>query len=432
MEHFEPFFLHVLVQLVTIIAAARLGAWVFGKLGQPQVVGEILAGLMLGPSLLGRFQRDWLDFIFPEDAALVFRVISEIGLVLLMFLIGAEFDFGHLRHIGRAATGVSVAGIVLPFLLGAVLAWTIHPQIAAGVDRTGFVLFVATALSITAIPILGRIMMEMNIQRTPLGTLTITAAAVDDALGWILLATVSAVVRGGFQWSAVGGMLLWTSGFVLVVVLAVRPVFSAVLRRGWLLNNGQLSLVGLTLVLIAVFVSAAATNLIGIFSIFGPFVLGAALSHEREFAEAVFQRLRQFVEAFFLPVFFTYTGLRTNIGLGFSGALGNVCSGAGGGGCRQDGRLRRGGTAGRNVVARKRLRGRDDEHTGLDGTGGNQRRPAIGRRPGQRFLYVGHHGSGDHGDDGAVVAADVTKQHGAARGNLKWRGKRGLCWWSWR
>ena len=184
-EHFQDYFLHVLIQLVVIIVAARLGAWLLGKLGQPQVVGEILVGLALGPSVLGHFAPEAIEFIFPADTTIVFRVLSELGLVLLMFLIGLEFDFSHLRHVGRTATGVAAAGIALPFALGLTLAMWMHPLVAADVDRTGFMLIVAVALSITAIPILGRIMIELDIQRTRLGTLTITAAAIDDALGWI-------------------------------------------------------------------------------------------------------------------------------------------------------------------------------------------------------------------------------------------------------
>lgn len=315
MEHFEPFFLRILVQLAVIIFAARAGAWFFGKFGQPQVVGEILAGVMLGPSLLGGINPHWMEFVFPQETALVLHVISEIGLVLLMFLIGTEFDWGHLRHIGPATGGVAFTGIALPFALGAALAWTIHPQVASGVQRIDFVLFVATALSVTAIPVLGRIMIELNIQRTRLGTLTIAAAAVDDALGWILLAVVSAVVRGGFEWGIPARMLLATAVFVLLVLLAVPPTFRYVARRQLLFRRGEVSLTGMSLVLVAILVSAMVTNLIGIFSIFGPFVLGVALSHEREFVNAITKRLGQFVYAFFLPVFFTYTGLRTNIGL---------------------------------------------------------------------------------------------------------------------
>jgi Kef-type K+ transport system membrane component KefB len=147
MSGFEHFLLHVLIQLVVLLVAARIGGWVMGLLGQPQVVGEIVAGLVLGPSLLGRFAPDAVAFIFPPEAALVFRVLSELGLLLLMFLIGLEFDFSHLSHVGRTAASVAAAGILLPFGMGAALAWWMHPLVAAEMNHNGFILIVAVALS---------------------------------------------------------------------------------------------------------------------------------------------------------------------------------------------------------------------------------------------------------------------------------------------
>ena len=242
-----------------------------------------------------------------------------------MFLIGMDFDFSHLRHIGRTASSVALAGIALPFVLGSCAALAIHAQVAADINRVGFVLFVATALSITAIPILGRIMTELNIQRTRLGVLTITAAAVDDALGWILLAAVSAIVRGSFQWLDVALMLLATLAFIAVIWWVVRPPLVRLIERNAFYDGDELSLGGLAAVLTLMLVTAAITNRIGIFSIFGPFVLGAALSHERRFCEIVSNRLRHFVHVFFLPIFFTYTGLRTDIGFLNSASLWLIC-----------------------------------------------------------------------------------------------------------
>lgn len=194
-----------------------------------------------------------------------------------------------------------------------------HPVVAASVNRADFVLIVAVALSITAIPILGRIMIELNIHRTRLGTLTITAAAIDDALGWILLAAVGAMIHGGFKFWAVAEMAVLTAGFVAACWFVARPLLTRsteyLLSRG----NGDLSVVGLSAVLVTVFFAAAVTNAIGIFAIFGPFVVGAALSDRNDFREAVGRRLQGIVYALFLPVFFTYTGLRTNVGLLESG-----------------------------------------------------------------------------------------------------------------
>lgn len=314
-DDFQEFFLHVLLQLIVIIAAARTGGWFCSKIGQPQVVGEIVAGLLLGPSVLGQLSPELVAYLFPTETSLPLRVISELGLVLLMFLIGLEFDFSHLRQVGKTATGIAVAGIVLPLILGASVAGWMHPHIAADVDRLGFVLIVAVALSITAIPILGRIMVELNIQRTPLGALTITAAAIDDAVGWILLAAVGALIHGGFDPWIVARMLLWTILFVVGCTYLFGPWIARgaayILRR----SGGELSTAGLSLVLILVFSAAAVTNAIGVFAIFGPFVLGASLSNQIQLRDAISGRLRDVVYALFLPIFFTYSGLRTNVGL---------------------------------------------------------------------------------------------------------------------
>ena len=315
MHEFESFLLRVLLQLVVIIGAARVGAWLFGKLGQPQVVGEIAAGLLLGPSVLGQLAPGLVDNLFPTETAVVFRSLSELGLMLLMFLIGTEFDFSHLRNVGRTSMSVATMGIALPFVLGIVLALWMHPQVGPEVNQLGFVLIIAVALSITAIPILGRIMIELDIHRSGLGTLTIMAAAIDDALGWILLAAVSTLIRGAFEVQSIVAMLFMTMIFVAACWMVTRFIFLN--ATDYILNRetGELGVSGLSLILIAIFLSAIATNAIGIFSIFGPFVLGAMLSGQTRLCGAVHTRLQVIVYALFLPIFFTFTGLRTNVGL---------------------------------------------------------------------------------------------------------------------
>lgn len=315
MNEVQELLLHVLVQLVVIISAARAGAWLLGRLGQPQVVGEIVAGLILGPTVLGRLSPQSVEYLFPADVSVVFNVLSELGLVLLMFLIGLEFDFSHLRTVRRSAVSVASAGIILPFALGALLAMWMQPRLASDVNAIGFILIVAVAMSITAIPILGRIMIELNIHRTPIGTLTITAAAIDDAVGWILLALAGGIVQGGFEPWAMARMVLLTLAFVLGVVWLFRPFLVRFAGRLASQSKGSLTVNGLSAVLVMVLLAAAATNAIGIFAIFGPFVLGAALSDQHHFRQAVSSKLHEIVYALFLPIFFTYTGLRTNIGL---------------------------------------------------------------------------------------------------------------------
>ncbi len=329
-SHAEDVMLPILLQLVIIILAARLFAVLFRKLGQPGVVGEIAAGLILGPSLLGQFPaihglfHPSIPEVSPELAEQVFHWIftslSQLGLIFLLFLIGLEFDFKHLRWNGSAALSISLAGITLPFLLGIGLAWLLHGQEELGLPPgrsepapfLSFALFLGTALSITALPILGRMMMEMNITRTRVGVITITSGAVDDAMGWILLATVAAVVRAQFEPHDTLLMIGETVGFALVMVFVVRPLLCRWVRN-LLQPDGSLGVNALAVVLVAILLCAIATSLIGIFAIFGAFFLGAVLSDEHAFRQAVTQRLRDFTTAFFLPIFFTYTGLRTDI-----------------------------------------------------------------------------------------------------------------------
>jgi len=309
----------VLMQLILIIAAARICAAVFRRLGQPAAVGEIAAGLILGPSVLGKLESaGWIphvsSFIFDARVEPIFQVISQLGLILLLFLIGLEFDFGHLRRRARAAAAISIMGIVTPFVLGAGLAYLIQPHLRENVGTLGFALFMGTAMSITALPILGRMMMELKISRTRVGAITITAAAIDDATGWILLATVSALVQAKFQGLHSLGMISMTVLFALAMIFLVRPAMRWWIARATRDTHGRLNLNQMAILLIVLLLCAVATSLIGIFAIFGAFMLGAILSAEHEFREAVKASLSSFVTAFFLPIFFTYTGLRTDIG----------------------------------------------------------------------------------------------------------------------
>ena len=316
----------LLVQLVVIILAARLGAIVARRLRQPAVVGEIVAGLVLGPSVFGSLAPDAFQAVFGGtaegagtaglDAALT--SFSQVGLVLLLFLIGIEFDFSHVRRQGTLAAAVSVAGVAVPFTLGVGLAWAMAPRLgalgAAGpIDPRSFALFLGVAMSITAIPILGRILIEMGLQHTPLGATVIAAAACDDAVGWTLLAAVSAIASGSFESASVLRMVAATAALAGFAVFVLRPVALPRLERA-VDAAGRLPVGWLSAVLGALFVAAWLTSLIGIFAIFGGFLLGASLSGSPRLREAVAGQVTDFVTVFFLPIFFTYTGLRTVVG----------------------------------------------------------------------------------------------------------------------
>lgn len=310
----EELLLRVIIQLAVIIAAARITGNVFRRIGQPAVCGEIAAGLLLGPSLFGHLFPRMFHRIFDPSVGQTFSMLSELGLILTMFLIGLEFDFGHVPENGRTVASVSIAGIAVPFALGFGLGKVMHGQLGISGSWVDFALFLATAMSITAIPVLGRIMIELNITRTRIGSLTMAAAAMNDAAGWTVLALVTAIVRSTFDPLKLAKMIGAVIGYGFIMALVVRPI---VIRwSAWTMrkNSGELSLNAMAVLLILVLTSAAITNAIGIFALFGAFMTGAILYDQHEFRLAIRRRLNDFVTTFFLPIFFTYTGLRTDAG----------------------------------------------------------------------------------------------------------------------
>jgi Kef-type K+ transport system membrane component KefB len=308
-----------------ILAAARLFGYLFRWLGQPQVCGEIAAGLILGPSLLGGLAPDLFSRVFTPSATPFFVIMSQVGLILLMLIIGLEFDLSHLAGRGRSAAAISLVGIAVPFGLGLAVGAAIHPYVAEGINPLGFALFIATALSITAMPVLARIMLDLNILKSPIGSIAITAAAANDVLGWTMLTVVASIVRSQFSFGTAALTILEISAWVAFVFFAARPLLKRWAQWTMRVNDGKLSMAAFTVLISVVFVSAVVTNLIGVFSIFGAFLIGAALSDEKELKEAVLIRLRDFTTAFFLPVFFAYTGLRTHAGSLTSPLMWGLC-----------------------------------------------------------------------------------------------------------
>ncbi len=313
----EAVLVTLLIQLIVIVLIARVAGYVGRRLGHPIVVGEILAGLFLGPSFLGRAFPGAFHALFPPDGPgstnQIIYMMSQIGLVFLMFLIGMEFDFGNVKAHYKSASLVSISGIVLPFALGVAFGIWLHPQFPE-TNATAFSLFIGTAVSITAIPILGRILIEFNLTRTEVGVMTITAAAIDDALGWICLAVVSAIVSSKLNPVATTEMILLIALLTIVMIKIVRPLAIKAINKELEKKAGQMSLNSLAVLVVGILVCAAMTNKIGISSLFGPFLLGAILSDQTEFRETVFTRMKDFITVFFLPIFFTFTGLHTDMG----------------------------------------------------------------------------------------------------------------------
>jgi Kef-type K+ transport system membrane component KefB len=309
----EKMLLLLCADLAIIIGSARVFGWLFGKVGQPPVVGEILAGVILGPSLLGRLYPGAIKTMLTPQTTTVLSAIAQIGLVLLMLLIGLEFPFDRLRHAARASAFVAVAGIAVPFAASYALAGYLFRISPAAAPELAFRLFFATAVSITAIPIMGRILIHTRLTRTRMGLTSITAAAIDDVLGWTLLGAVVSMVTHGradlaslalsFVGVAVLSVAFWALGRHGLARLPIRRAETGGVPAGTLAG-----------VLVVVFASAMATNALGVFSIFGGFLCGIAGSFNRDLAEGIRASIGDLVAVLLLPIFFVFSGLRTDIG----------------------------------------------------------------------------------------------------------------------
>jgi Kef-type K+ transport system membrane component KefB len=309
----------VLLQLGLIIGAGYLGRRAARLTGQAQAAGEIILGLLLGPSLFGWLWPGGFHAVFAPAASGVMYAVSQVGLVLLLFQVGLEFDFSRLAELAlrKAVNHIALASLMAPFALGFASGLLAAPALCPHSDRVLCALFIATALSITALPILGRILIEFDLTAHPLGVVAISAAAINDVVGWLLLAVVSALGASAFQFDLFAWRLL---GIAAVAVFGFRWLRPALKRRIALWRASQsggppaLTDGLLTLLLLTILISAVATHTLGIFPIFGAFLAGALIHDELDLRRAWREGVGQFVAIFFLPIFFTYTGLRTDIG----------------------------------------------------------------------------------------------------------------------
>ncbi|HVJ54211.1 MAG TPA: cation:proton antiporter [Aliidongia sp.] len=310
----EQLLFSVLLQLIVMIGAARLMSTVFRRLRQPGVIGEIVAGLLLGPSLFGHFFPDQSKALFGATASPAISIISQIGLCLLMFQIGADFEFGHLKakRNRRSAILVALVSVFVPFTLGLLIGRTSAATLAPSTDPLTYSLFCGVALAITAVPILGRILREFGLTRTELGVVAISAAAVNDVIGWVMLAGVSAYATARFTLAQMGMQI---GGIILLIILllvVLRPLAEWLVRQ-FPVRDSQLAPNLMAIVLCVIFALGISTYELGIFTIFGGFAAGLLFHRQTAFVEAWQRQVGQFVLVFFLPVFFTFTGLRTNI-----------------------------------------------------------------------------------------------------------------------
>jgi Kef-type K+ transport system membrane component KefB len=307
-----------LLQLIAMILAARLGNRLLRRLGQPGVIGEIVAGLLLGPSLFGHFFPDAATFLFGAKPSAPIVVISQIGLVLLMFQIGMDFEFAHLaRPRNRNATiGIAAASVSIPFALGFIIGQVTQPILAPQIDALTYSLFFGVGLAITAVPILGRILREFDLTRQEIGVVAISAAAINDVTGWVLLAGISAYAEARFSAANISWQVAGIFALGVVSWFVLRPLVDRLLKANPA-RDGELPANLMMAVICLTFVMGICTYFLGIFTIFGGFLAGLLFHHDKAFVEAWRRQVGRFVLVFFLPVFFTFTGLRTNV-LGLS------------------------------------------------------------------------------------------------------------------
>jgi len=303
----------LLAQIITIIIAARILGWLSLKIGQPAVIGEIIAGILLGPSFAGAFLPVFSAALFPAQSLGNLQFLSQIGLILFMFIVGMELDFNSLKNRAKDAVIISQMSIVIPFTLGLALAYFIYSSFAPqGIPFLPFALFIGIAMSITAFPVLARIVHERGIQKTPLGTMVITCAAVDDITAWSLLAAVVAVAKAGSVLSSVFTILLAVL-YVFVMFKVIRPFLNRVGELHPTREN--LSKPVIAIFLCTLIISSYMTEVIGLHALFGAFMAGTIMPQNVRFKNLLIEKIEDVAVILLLPLFFVFTGLRTQIGL---------------------------------------------------------------------------------------------------------------------
>jgi Kef-type K+ transport system membrane component KefB len=306
------------IAVVIVMLFARLCGSLMPRIRQPRVMGEVLAGILLGPTLFGALAPHLQSQIFASDIVPYIGVAANLGLVFYMFLIGLEVDLGQLRGRARMTLAVSNTALLVPLMLGLLVALPLYTLLAPDIRFAAFALFVAVSMSITAFPVLARIISERRMIKRPLGTLALSAAAVDDVSAWFLIALATAVAGAG-SGLVVLETIGWAAVFCLVMAFAVRPVMA---RAAVAYDEaGHVPGTWITVIFAGVLLSAITTETIGIAVIFGAFVMGLAMPRHAGLSEDVTQRVEDFVLTLLLPLFFAYTGLRTNVELLGSGQL---------------------------------------------------------------------------------------------------------------
>jgi Kef-type K+ transport system membrane component KefB len=314
--------LHVLLALAVVVVLGRLLGRLFARVGQPPVIGEVIAGILLGPSLLGRVAPGVAGYVLPGSVAPSLGVIAQLGVTLYMFLVGLQLDAGLLRRRAHATVAISHASIVAPFVLGSMLALVLYPRLSTSdVPFTSFALFMGVAMSITAFPVLARILTDRGMASTELGVVALTCAAADDVTAWCLLAFVAGVARAEMQRALL--VTLLAIAFIAAMFVVVRPLVRRIVSRP---GDRPPTTEGIALALVGMLACALTTEWIGVHAIFGAFLFGVVIPHDSSLAGALAQRLEDLVVILLLPAFFAFTGMRTRIDLVSGAADWLICA----------------------------------------------------------------------------------------------------------
>lgn len=316
-------FARFLLQLLVILIVTRIAGWVLRKYGQPSVIGEIAAGIILGPSLLGSLFPGFTAFLFPKESLGTLSIVSEMGLVLFMFVTGIDLDAAIVMKKARQSLMISVASIVLPFAMGTVLSRYLFTEYAAkGAGPAGFALFMGIAMSITAFPVLARILRERGLDKERLGVMALTCAAADDVAAWCLLAAITAIVKSSGMMD-VSATLALCAGYVAIILFIARPLVRRLIAAT--ASDGSMPRYLIPALLGGMLASAWTAQVIGIHSLFGAFIFGLIIPVSWPYLKAFTARVEDVAGVLLLPVFFVITGLRTEIGTLHTAAGWAVC-----------------------------------------------------------------------------------------------------------
>ena len=313
LQNFQHPLAILILQILSIILIARLFGWLMNRIGQPTVIGEIIAGIFLGPSLLGLVFPQLSNFLFPPESLVHLQFLSQIGLILFMFIIGMELDVGILKKSAHDAVVVSHASIIIPYFLGVLLAYFLYENFAPDtISFTAFALFIGIAMSITAFPVLARIIQERDLTKDHLGTLAITCAAVDDVTAWSLLAVVIAIVKAG---DITGALLtiFFSIVYITFMLFLIKPLLNRIAQTHFTRETVNKPILAILFGILLI--SSYLTEVIGIHALFGAFMAGVIIPANQSFRRVLAEKIEDFSLVFLLPLFFVYTGLRTQIGL---------------------------------------------------------------------------------------------------------------------